>query len=147
MEQRLAAYRAHEMGLVRRMLASLRAEIHLPRDRAHGVEYRVNTRTEVNGQQECQDRVSVMWRREIAIPAHALVVVLDGTGGDLLLRRVLGDGLEAVDARCERRAYVTQVTDTPMPRRRLLGPGTAWCTDQGCGRTDPEPRRGQARRT
>jgi len=23
----------------------------------------------------------------------------------------------------------------------------AWCTDQGCGRTAPEPRRGQTRRT
>ena len=28
-----------------------------------------------------------------------------------------------------------------------LAQGPAWCTDQGCGRTDPEPRRGQARRT
>ncbi len=122
-EKRLGAYRAQEIAKVQRMLLSLRAEIHLPRDRAHGVEYRPDERTEVDGQQERQDRICVMWRREIKIPKHALVIALDGTGNDLLLRRVLGDDLEVVDARCERKACVVQVIDTPMPRRRLLGPG------------------------
>ena len=30
---------------------------------------------------------------------------------------------------------------------RILHAVAAWCTDQGCGRTDPLPRQGQARRT
>ena len=122
-EKQLARYRSHEMGRVRRMLESLRAEIHLPRDRAIGVEYRADEQTEVDGKKEQQDRIFVMWCRDISIPEHALVIALDGTGNDLLLRRVLGEDLEVVDARCERNVRITQVIDTPMPRRRLLGPG------------------------
>jgi tripartite-type tricarboxylate transporter receptor subunit TctC len=33
------------------------------------------------------------------------------------------------------------------PVRLIVPFPPAWCTDQGCGRTDPEPRRDQARRT
>ena len=62
-----------------------------------------------------------MWRREIEIPKHTMVIVLDGTGSDLLLRRVLGDDLEVIDARCERNARVTQISDTTMSKTRLLG--------------------------
>ncbi len=39
----------------------------------------------------------------------------------MLLRRVLSDDLEVVDARCERNVHVTQVLDAAMPRNSLLG--------------------------
>ena len=50
--EHLNRFRAQEIGKVRRMLLLLRTEIGFPRDWAHGVEYRADEPTEVDGKEE-----------------------------------------------------------------------------------------------
>lgn len=106
------------------MLVALQAEIGLPRDHAHGVQFLADKPVRVNGRQERHDRVAVYFRKRLVFEVDRPVLVLDASGDPEVYRRLLGNRLEVAAAvRCERCAEVVQVVDTTNPKSSLLGIG------------------------
>ena len=75
----------------------------------------------VNGAIERQNRVVVAYRRELEIPRHVPVLVIDADADAEIGRRIFGEDIEHVHIPVERNAEVVQCYSSTFSKQSLLG--------------------------
>jgi hypothetical protein len=127
--QRVEEWDRGESGKLAKFYGRLAAEIDLPRDMAHGIEFKRDCPVKVkNGDgwvDEHQNRVFVYWRRRVYVPPDAALLLIDADASLSVNRRIFGERLEEQSIRARRHARVIQVHSSRFAKSRLTleGPG------------------------
>lgn len=123
-EAALSRVEQSELPKVARLVRSIIAEWDTGRSGLTSVVYRDDARVKVgsgdDARVELQPRVFVHYLRSVNVPAHAPVLLVDGTGSPELVGRVFGP-VDHKRIAVERNAEVIQVTGKAFSRQSLTG--------------------------
>ena len=121
-ERKVKAWASGPLRRVAKLLRALAKEIGVERDQSHGVWLNPSKRLRVGDGWEEHPRIEVAWTKRPNVPPEAGVILLDADADHAINERLFGP-LAAVEFNYPRRAVVTQVDSTAMPKARLVMQG------------------------